>query len=70
MKCVNCEFSKETIPAQEHYIYCTKREEELSAEKAFKTCHYREDDVMIRLGYKYLGDGTWIKGFKLGVSEK
>jgi hypothetical protein len=35
---------KETIPAQVHYIYCTKFKKEMSVAKEFEKCQYEESD--------------------------
>ena len=44
MRCTDCNHSKETIPAQVHYIYCTKFEKEMSTATEFETCQYKETD--------------------------
>ena len=61
MRCTDCEFSKETIPAQVSYVYCTKQMIEVPTWEEFESCQYRDNDTLIKLGYKYLGSGTWIK---------
>lgn len=42
MRCTDCRFSKETIPAQVHYVYCTKFKNEMSVAAEFKECQYKE----------------------------
>lgn len=29
MKCIDCKYAKETIPAQKYHVYCTIREKEM-----------------------------------------
>ena len=65
MRCTDCEFSQETIPERLRYVYCTKRMTDVKVSNEFESCPYRDNDVMVRLGYKYLGNGTWVKGFRL-----
>ena len=65
MRCTDCEFSQETLPAQLNYVCCKLQMIEVPAWKEFESCSHRDNDVMIRLGYKYLGNGTWVKGFRL-----
>ena len=35
MRCTDCKYSKETIPAQLRYIYCSKYETEMSTATEF-----------------------------------
>jgi len=44
MRCTDCNQSKETIPSQVHYIYCTKFEKEMSTATEFETCQYKQTD--------------------------
>lgn len=44
MRCTDCKNSKETIPAQLHYIYCSKFEKEMSVTTEFNDCQYKETD--------------------------
>lgn len=44
MRCTDCKCSKETIPAQLHYVYCTKYEKEMSVTTEFEACQYKESD--------------------------
>lgn len=44
MRCTDCKLSKETIPAQLHYVYCTIFKKEMSVTTEFKTCQYKESD--------------------------
>ena len=44
MRCTDCQFSKETLPAQLHYIYCTKFKKEMSVTTEFDACQYKESD--------------------------
>lgn len=44
MGCTDCRFSKETIPAQLNYVYCTKFEKEMPTYSEFKKCQYEESD--------------------------
>ena len=42
MRCTDCKRSKETIPEQLNYTYCTKYEKEMSVVTEFETCQYEE----------------------------
>lgn len=44
MRCTDCKLSKETIPEQLHYVYCTKFKKEMSVTTEFETCQYKESD--------------------------
>lgn len=44
MRCTDCEFAKETIPAQLHYVYCKKYEVEVSVVTEFDQCQYKESE--------------------------
>ena len=44
MRCTDCRYSKETIPAQLHYVYCSKFEKEMSVTTEFDDCQYKETD--------------------------
>lgn len=44
MRCTDCKYSKETIPAQLRYIYCSKYETEMSTATEFDSCQYRNSD--------------------------
>lgn len=44
MRCTDCRNSKETIPAQVNYIYCSKFEKEMSTATEFETCQYKETE--------------------------
>lgn len=44
MRCTDCRYSKETIPAQVRYIYCSKFEKEMSVITEFEICQYKETD--------------------------
>ena len=37
MRCTDCKRSKETIPEQLNYVYCTKYEKEMSVVTEFET---------------------------------
>ena len=42
MRCTDCQFSKETIPEQLNYVYCSKFEEEVSVATEFNKCQHDE----------------------------
>lgn len=44
MRCTDCKLSKETIPAQLNYIYCTKFKKEMSVVTEFENCQYKESN--------------------------
>jgi len=44
MRCTDCKYSKETIPTQKYYVYCSKYEKEVATDKDFETCQYEETD--------------------------
>jgi hypothetical protein len=44
MRCTDCKYSKETIPAQLHYVYCTKFEKEMSVVTEFEICQYKDTE--------------------------
>jgi hypothetical protein len=44
MRCTECRYSKELIPQQINYVYCTKYESEMSACTEFDDCQYIHTD--------------------------
>ena len=42
MRCTDCIHSKETIPAQLRYVYCSKFEKEMSVTTEFENCQFEE----------------------------
>ena len=42
VRCTDCQFSKETIPEQLHYVYCSKFEKEVSVVTEFNKCQHDE----------------------------
>lgn len=44
MRCADCCYSKETIPEQLRYVYCTRFQKEMSVAKEFEKCQYEESD--------------------------
>lgn len=42
MRCIDCQFSKETIPEQLNYVYCSKFEKEVSVVTEFNKCQHDE----------------------------
>lgn len=63
MRCTDCIYSKETIPAQLHYVYCSKFKKEMSVVTEFKDCQYKEtDEYKLKEAIQnYCNDeGNWI----------
>lgn len=44
MRCTDCNLSKETIPVQLNYVYCTKFKKEMSVVSEFEVCQYKESN--------------------------
>lgn len=44
MRCTACQYSKETIPIQLRYIYCSKYGKEMSIVTNFVKCQYEESE--------------------------
>lgn len=42
MRCTDCCYSKETIPEQLRYVYCTRFKKEVSVTNEFSSCQYEE----------------------------
>ena len=45
MRCDDCKYSKETIPAQLHYVYCAMFKKEMSVTREFNVCQYVENEL-------------------------
>lgn len=44
MRCKDCKYSERIIAAESFYVYCSRFEKEMSAEREFKVCQYMESD--------------------------
>lgn len=65
MRCTDCKCSKETIPAQKHYAYCTKYEKEMSTTTEFEDCQYRQTDeykIKVLIQDFCNNEGNWVVG--------